>query len=48
MSTATGRVPVVTLTGHLGAGKTTLLNHLLQQPGARGFARLQRYRRLSD
>ncbi|MFI9489726.1 CobW family GTP-binding protein [Promicromonospora sp. NPDC052451] len=30
-----GRVPVVTLTGHLGAGKTTLLNHLLQQPGAR-------------
>ncbi|WP_454858539.1 CobW family GTP-binding protein [Promicromonospora soli] len=32
---ATGRVPVVTLTGHLGAGKTTLLNHLLQQPGAR-------------
>jgi G3E family GTPase len=34
MST-TGRVPVVTLTGHLGAGKTTLLNHLLQQPGAR-------------
>jgi G3E family GTPase len=35
MSAATGRVPVVTLTGHLGAGKTTLLNHLLQQPGAR-------------
>lgn len=32
---AAGRVPVVTLTGHLGAGKTTLLNHLLQQPGAR-------------
>ncbi|MDR7384702.1 CobW family GTP-binding protein [Promicromonospora iranensis] len=32
---ATGRVPVVTLTGHLGAGKTTVLNHLLQQPGAR-------------
>lgn len=35
MSAASGRVPVVTLTGHLGAGKTTLLNHLLQQPGAR-------------
>lgn len=32
---ATGRVPVVTLTGHLGAGKTTLLNHLLRHPGAR-------------
>ncbi|MEW1980442.1 GTP-binding protein [Citricoccus sp. NPDC079358] len=32
---ATGRVPVIALTGHLGAGKTSLLNHLLLRPGAR-------------
>lgn len=32
---ATGRVPVIALTGHLGAGKTSLLNHLLRTPGAR-------------
>ncbi|WP_232677079.1 GTP-binding protein [Nocardioides sp. R-C-SC26] len=35
MGGATGRVPVVALTGELGAGKTTVLNHLLRQPGAR-------------
>ncbi|MFE6648876.1 GTP-binding protein, partial [Nocardioides sp. NPDC057772] len=34
-TTASTRVPVVILTGHLGSGKTTLLNHLLRQPGAR-------------
>lgn len=34
-SSASTRVPVVVLTGHLGSGKTTLLNHLLRQPGAR-------------
>lgn len=32
---ASGRVPVVAITGYLGAGKTSLLNHLLRAPGAR-------------
>lgn len=32
---ASGRIPVVAITGHLGAGKTSLLNHLLRTPGAR-------------
>lgn len=34
-ASASERVPVIAITGHLGAGKTSLLNHLLRRPGAR-------------
>lgn len=34
-ATATRRVPVIAVTGHLGAGKTGVLNHLLRTSGAR-------------